>query len=482
MRFNVSKMSTKKKDPSEYRVFTVKHYNNSDEQPLRITLKGKTKEFKDAHATIKSLIKRGSEYFVSKNKMKIVDVAITPAMCTAIVQVNLNSDDEGNAELKLYKPSVHKRKGATIELRKMNDSDYTHILVLKEMIVSLLDDLISGEDIEKILKKSFNENGKSLKRSNTVNKLIVCDICNWQTKRESALKSHKARIHEIQKPPSFECDKCKFKTSDEQILKVHIDSTHKGNKRMKPTNSQDSLNSPVSPPRKKDCLSVSVDDSVEMMDIEIEAHDVVVKILEDKVKDLENVNMQMEKEILEIFQALKGKINILESKNAALENEVSSLKSTSKVLSQKPPKHLKNVHGIHLDQLRGYQWRYIAKGNGACANNCIAVALHEDEDEAPKVKRRTLDHMIEFEDFYINKIGLPFKETVGVGEYKKEVHLKTKEEMIKFLKSEDAMMVWSNAHELVAMANLYNITIEVFSYGGSKDAWTEICPDPDIVA
>ena len=45
-----------------------------------------------------------------------------------------------------------------------------------------------------------------------------------------------------------------------------------------------------------------------------------------------------------------------------------------------------------------------------------------------------------------------------------------------------ALKVYSNAHELVAMANLYNITISVFSYGGPKDEWTQIPPDPVMVA
>ena len=45
-----------------------------------------------------------------------------------------------------------------------------------------------------------------------------------------------------------------------------------------------------------------------------------------------------------------------------------------------------------------------------------------------------------------------------------------------------ALKVYSNAHKLVAMANLYNITISVFSYGGPKDEWTQIPPDPVMVA
>ena len=43
------------------------------------------------------------------------------------------------------------------------------------------------------------------------------------------------------------------------------------------------------------------------------------------------------------------------------------------------------------------------------------------------------------------------------------------------------MNVFSNCHELLDIANMYNIMIHVFSYCGSADGWTEIPPDPDMV-
>ena len=43
--------------------------------------------------------------------------------------------------------------------------------------------------------------------------------------------------------------------------------------------------------------------------------------------------------------------------------------------------------------------------------------MHEDEDDGPKVKRNTLDHIADhYYTYYANKIGLPYIETVGVGE------------------------------------------------------------------
>ena len=79
--------------------------------------------------------------------------------------------------------------------------------------------------------------------------------------------------------------------------------------------------------------------------------------------------------------------------------------------------------------------------------------------------------------YYVNKISLPYTETIGVGEYADEVTINTREELLEFLRSYKAIMVFSNSHDLLAMANLFNMRIRVFSYGGPKDRWDEICPD-----
>ena len=64
-----------------------------------------------------------------------------------------------------------------------------------------------------------------------------------------------------------------------------------------------------------------------MMDIEIEANDIVIKMLENRIKYLEKLNDDLEKEVAQ----LKSKPNI----KAA--NVTSSI-----------PKHLSGVHKAHL--------------------------------------------------------------------------------------------------------------------------------------
>jgi hypothetical protein len=124
-----------------------------------------------------------------------------------------------------------------------------------------------------------------------------------------------------------------------------------------------------------------------------------------------------------------------------------------------------------------------SKANGACLENSIAVHVYEDESEGEKVKRRINHHVADnWDNYYQNKITLPYKETVGVGVDAHEVEKKTKEEMLDFLRSEEALMVYSNGQELMAMANLFNINIYIFTYKGDDGSWSEVGPDPDMAA
>ena len=74
-----------------------------------------------------------------------------------------------------------------------------------------------------------------------------------------------------------------------------------------------------------------------------------------------------------------------------------------------------------------------------------------------------------------------FRYTVGVGKHAKEIMMNTRGEMLDFLLSDDALMVYSNSQQILAMANLFNININIFTYGGGEERWTEVCPDPDMV-
>ena len=121
-------------------------------------------------------------------------------MVNAIFEVALNKDVRGNVVVKVYNPSVSKKKGATIELRKMSGFNYENVKHLKTMITKILDGLIAGLDIDEVL-KSVSENGSKKRSLGIVTskpKLFTCDLCNFQTRFGSALKAHKTCMHNLQ--------------------------------------------------------------------------------------------------------------------------------------------------------------------------------------------------------------------------------------------------------------------------------------------
>lgn len=77
--------------------------------------------------------------------------------------------------------------------------------------------------------------------------------------------------------------------------------------------------------------------------------------------------------------------------------------------------------------------------------------------------------MIENWDFYSDQVVFPFEEQIGVGNKAKTVIINNKDEMMTFLKSEDALLVFGNFHDMTALANIFNINISVFSYRNPEE-------------
>ena len=506
---------------NKYKVYTEKPYLNSDKDPFGITLNGKTKDYLRGHEVIKNLIITGKKYFVEEERMRIVDAMHKKGMVIGTIEVASKSEsDKGNAELKVYNPSVNKKKGATIELRKISGFEYKHVLVLKDILTKILDTIIAGDTLDKIIKNM--KTGITSKP-----KQFECEICNFKTKFSSALKSHMTRLHpkEHRTTTIYRCDRCAFTTkivdsfnehanihkdtkkrlkrsvecqvvtcgstfNNERKLKDHVESQHE--KIVQSSETSSGVLSPSSsPPRKRPEYDFHVKEDIEeneidMIDVGIEAENLVNTLLEKRIEELEKVVSDLKKQkIIDTLvkerlseENAKMKLLIEESKKSA---EIVGKSESSKA---KIPSHLTPVPQKHLPKLRGYKWIFKVEGNGACFENSVAAHIHEDKDEGLKVKRRVNNHIASnWDNYYQYKISLPYVETVGVGKHAKVVTKSTKEEIIEFLRSDESLTVYSNHHELQAVANLYNINIDIFTYGGGKDEyWSRIYPDSDMVA
>ena len=274
---------------------------------------------------LKSMIKKGKQYPTEEGNIKVLDVTNNKAMVNAIVEIQeKKGGNKGNVELKIYNPSLNKKKGATLELRKMSSFDHSYVEFLRNAITKLLDGFISGDELEQVLK---NDCSRRVVGSITSKpKLFTCDVCKWQTKFGSALKAHKTRIHGDNQ---YSFDICKFQGKDSVDLKDHVDSEHKlNNKRTKvcykckvqnclstfdserklkehdqgqhsePDISHSSsidMESPsCSPPRKKSDCQV---EEIEIIDLEIRELENIMKEMEEQRKKDHLYKLKLETEI-----------------------------------------------------------------------------------------------------------------------------------------------------------------------------------------
>ena len=157
----------------EFKAYKEKPYLNSDKEPFGLTINGKSKEYIKAHEAFKGMVKKGKKYNVESGSMRILDATLNKAMVNAIVEVTVCGSIKGNVELKVYNPSVVKKKGATIEMRKVTDFGYENVVYLKDMICNVLDGLIAGGDVPGVLKNL----SKKVLMKKTVGRVLLTLSC-----------------------------------------------------------------------------------------------------------------------------------------------------------------------------------------------------------------------------------------------------------------------------------------------------------------
>ena len=146
---------------------------------------------------------------------------------------------------------------------------------------------------------------------------------------------------------------------------------------------------------------------------------------------------------------------------------------------------IKAVKREHLPLLKGFKLVHKGIPSGACLTFCAGVQFHDDENQGPNVKMEVNNQISDkFEEFYINELGLPYTETVGVGEARFDITLETVEEAKSFFKDpkSGSLDVYSNQAEMKAITNLYNTNIHIFTFGepNCEPKWTSIGPDASL--
>ena len=462
-------------------------FSNSDDLPFGLTLKGKARSFVLAHETLRNVIIKGKSLKIGNSSIKFVDVDRNSKLINAVAEVSDVDNGKGHAEMKVYIPSHKKGKTVTIEIRKMSGYEFVHAEVLKRFLVKLLDGFIEGKDLNQLID---NGRGDSSKKMSIKSKLFSCDICSFQSRLISGLKTHYTRIHgkkyslkendssvnygkicvsKTQKLDSdcVRCKDCGLAFVDDKSLADHKGSVH--TKSLKRCNSVGSTT--ISPPKKKQDIEKDYDlGDVEMIeDVVIdEASDIVVKLLEARIKDLESKLDIMKKE----------KVSAFTFQNRLLK-ELIELRSSN--LTSKTSPRLIDVKSEHLSKLRGFTKRYQIRPDGGCLQSSFAVHAFNDQEKGLDVRRDLNQHIVDNFDYYKEKISWPFVEVVGVGDNSETVTATTDDEMIELLKSEKSLLLYSNSHDVAALANFYNITVNIFCYSKSSDFWHKFEPESKMV-
>ena len=111
----------------------------------------------------------------------------------------------------------------------------------------------------------------------------------------------------------------------------------------------------------------------------------------------------------------------------------------------------------------------------------MALHVYQTEGVAKYVRKNINDHIADnWTNVYKHKVALPYKETIGVGEHTEVIEINNDEEMVKFLRNDKSLQAYTNSHELLAVATIFNININIFTYNGNDGVWNKVSPDPEV--
>ena len=463
--------------------YTTKSYPKEPEDPTTVSYKSIQKSILFAKATenLGKILKKDAKITIGKTKAIIRDSRYpAPTRFEAVVEVE-NSKESGCARVTIWGPSAEgKRKDCTVQITKMEYHPTALVKALAETIVKpLLDHLIENSDTKnavKSLAKKFEQNDPETKskpedeikkdsKTSNISKL-KCTPCKKEFSTIRTMRRHNRDEHVTQRNSK--------KKIDPEILpsqKRKQDSEKKKNDAVKD-----------SPPRKQRVIEKEPDSKTEDMETENET-------MEQKVQRLET---NLEKKVKNFLT----EINNLKTKLVQDKCEMDELKQTIKDLTSESDKtnnktipdnindKIKPVREEHIRILKGFKQVHRGISDGACLTWCTAVHVHNNESEGPNVKSKINNKIADnLDDNYINEIGLPFTETIGVGKERHEITLNTAEELKRFLKDPNSgsQNIYSNQAEIKAISNCYQTNIHIFSYNrpGCEPEWSTIGPDPE---
>ena len=440
--------------------YTTKSYPKYPDDPTQISHKSIQKSllFGKATENLGKIFKKNAKIMIDKTKATVKDYkGKTDTRLEATVEIT-DDDGSGCARVTIWGPKLDgKKKDCTVQICKMEGQPVVAVKILNEMIVKpLLVNSDTKNAIKSLAKANTNIVTDREKEDEEESSKLKCDPCKKEFINVRTMRKHKRERN----------SKVKF---NQDILP--------GLKRKKETKAK--INS-ESPPRKLRVMEPATEEepnAKENKDYSEDNMDVDQISIEDKINKLQKV------------------VEKLKTKQIEDEHEKSELKKTIKKLTSKSNDEynttptdsmdkIKPVNEDHIPFLKGFKWAHRGIPSGACLTFCTAVPAHDDENQGTIVKMKVNHQMADiFDGFYVNEIGLPYTETIGVGRKRRTITCNTAEGIKDFFRNplSGSLEVFTNQAEIKAIANLYQINIHIFTYGrpGCEPAWSMACPDPD---
>ena len=420
--------------------------------PKGFTYKGKSKIMTHAMNKIKSILKKSTQKEINNIKFKIQDTKIHGGATQIIVQMELNAE-RGIAIAECWGPN--KKKECTILVKKSKEYDEKFVSILaKSIIQPLLDYISNGKSVDDILKARKN-------------KTIKCSVCEKNFSSNAYLKVHMTKLHT---GITNKCQDCDYIDKSKNELKEHIRTMHGDSQHTQEriSDAQTSLNN-----SKDDTLIELEKNSWEerrmddqLMDTEIKKEG-NVEIMDEGNHGEENKRESEEKgEVIEDSPRIK-RVNTEET-NPSKKKSSRRRKKRKRNLSEPLPPHLKQVpdnikHFTNTDDI-------ILKivPDGACAPRAGAAHIFEDQDEGIRFRSVINTHIADRWSYYSEKISFPYVREIGTSG--KNVKFQNSQEYLDFLRTNpDAAFLWSDNEELIAIANLYQIDIDIIKTKGPDD-------------
>jgi hypothetical protein len=276
-----------------------------------------------------------------------------------------------------------------------------------------------------------------------------CDECKDEFKGKMSLALHK-RNHIA----AFKCDKCSFKGISVRSLNIHNNKVHtqsstpqRGTKRDLGDKSPNVISDTVkialpklneSPTRSQ--KKVKTDNSIDVNQFQ---QNTLTNRLTKETEVIGGEGWSLKRN--------NFASNIVTKANKNIVDKETKVTSVPPVVVCELPEHKDSVLQIVL-------------GDGTCCMRCVAVHLDLGEEKGPELSRELNKHMSKNREVYRQSMSFPRTVYKGRGQMS-ETFEDSEDEVNRFFdwldSSEDAVYIWRESADMIAIANYFNMEIEV---------------------